>query len=382
MRCTLTLIPAAILCLSALSSPAQTWEKINPAGVVAIDWLAVDAQDVVTLSGGGGTFWSADQGKSWKGGTPITAPVKILYKGAEATGNSRFAFAAHPDGDLLTLQLVIAGGKLAASLFISTDHGFNWTNTIDSLPGQPNGFSYGMLCAPDGYVYVFISTKAVLFDKMFVSKDKGKTFEEAKGGLINHSLCAADPDGKIYCAGYKAGANKISLYRSADHGAAWDSLYSNNSIAAIAANQKGGVAMAIDRSVAAMFPGDASVKTGTVNFGAGTPTAVAMAPDKTVLLGLQYSGVQKSNTGLDQTLSLNDGLGTDTGAIPRQFQYDSKGNLYLRTGQNVYLMKGTGSGLRPVAAGKRGSGSSRLLDAEGRKVGAKRHAHVWSVAAP
>jgi hypothetical protein len=305
-----------------------------------------------------------------------------MYKGAEATGNTRYAFAAHPDGDLLSLQLVIAGGKLAATLLTSTDHGFNWTNTIDSLPGQPNGYNYGMLCAPDGYVYLFISTKAVLFDKMFVSKDKGKTFEEAKGGLINHSLCAADPDGKLYCAGYKTGANKISLYRSADHGGGWDSLYSNNSISAIAANQKGGVALAIDRSMAAMFPGDASVKAGTVDFGSGAATAVAMAPDKTVLLGLQYTGILKSNTGMDIATPLNGGLGTDIAAVPRQFQYDSKGNLYLRTGQNIYLMKGTGSGVRPAMAAKLSQARKQVRDANGRKSGANRRAHVWSAAAP
>lgn len=380
MRRILFPIPALLLCFATIPSRAQTWEKINPSGVVAIDWLAVDGKDIVHIAGGGGMYWSADQGKTWTGGNAITAPVKIQYKGADATGNTRYAYVAHPDGDLFTLQIVIQGGKLVLTVFQSTDHGFNWANTMDTLPMSSPYATVNMLCAPNGHLLLFIANPGVLLNNLFVSSDKGKTWEK-KGDLINHSACAVDPESMLYCAGYKAGGKKIALWRSKNDGADWDSLYADNGITYIGANQKGSVAVTTSAGVAAKFAGDAGFKEGGSSV-ASAATAIAVTPDNSVLLGAGYVGIQKLGKTLDAPAKLNGGLGTDTAATPRSFTYDSKGNLYLRTGQNIYLMRGTGSPVRRIAARTRKAALGAERDLEGRKVETARPARIWKVESP
>ena len=358
----------------ATSIPAQTWEKINSSGTrYSFSSLGVDGMDVVTLFGNNGTTWSTDQGKTWS----IASSVKKQYNGMTLGGGQSilYAIAVHPDGDLFTLEAILDARSAipaAFTVFRSTDHGFNWTNTIGNLPSG-GGPVMNMISAPNGHLYLFVAS-------LFVSADKGKTWQE-KGDLAHYGKCVADPESQLYCLGYKAGGTETTLFRSRDDGSTWDSLFADSGITALAANQKGSVAVWYNGTIAAMTGGDSAFRISQIPFPNGNGPdgpIMAIAPDGSILVENPSHGIMKVSKALDSYAQLNAGLGADSAGV-QQFAYDSKGNLYSRADQSAYLIRAGGSPIRvpPALAIKPGDG--RIYDLKGRPAGAYPSDWGWRI---
>ncbi len=384
MRSTANRLALATL-LACLAAPrAQDWEKINPPNDVAIDFLVVDANDIVSVFGGGGTWWSSDAGKHWTGGSSLTNPVTMKVAGGDVTGMDRDgSIQCDGNGDLYVVQAYMItkpSVKLGKSLFKSTDHGSNWTSVVDSLDGIGWAIPTSLRIAADGNMYMLYSTLGAAMNTLQISKDKGKTWTKT-GDLIIYGQFTSDPDGVLWAEGGKAKVAYQTLYRSKDKGASWDSVFRLGTGAhGIDAGIKGGVAVTLDAmNVAAMLPGESSVKVTDAQSGAGFALACALTPGGGVVIGAQWMGVKISDKGMTAFSSINGGLGKDTSKVTRALKYDSKGNLYMHAAQDLWIRRGNGAAIRPMASMRPRTAETRnAYDLKGRRLASRRAAwRAW-----
>lgn len=351
---------------------AQVWERINPPGWIgAVRGMAVDGSGVLTITGSGGTFYSEDQGRSWRGGDWDQAPIRFHYNGKEVSHPVLTSFTAGPGDDLFVLVAGVADKEMVHCLFTSSDHGFTWRNTMDTLPFRPPFGIMELLSAPNGRLYLFLGSGNRNKDLLFVSKDAGKTWEA--GAKLPHYLrCATDPDGILYCLSPKG--NATILYRSKDDGSSWDSLFAEEgpNIVSLAANRRGSVAILHANHVSAMMPGETRFKTTEFPLPIYAPayidtlTVMAITPREEVLVGKGHIGIQKVEKDWRSYSMLNEGLRGDTSASPGPFLDDAQGNIYLRTYLNVYVLRNPETGLRPPSLAPTRAMAKREYDAAGR----------------
>jgi hypothetical protein len=372
----------------AVPALAQSWEKINPPGFATADFMAIDANDLVTVSGAGGVFFSADAGRTWTGGGAAANPVTYSQGGETVGGMAREGLLqADANGDLYAVTGYLAAKpttRLGKTLFKSADHGFTWTAVVDSLPGVSVSISTNFFVAGDGNMYLLTNTPtAAAFSLLYLSKDSGKTWMKT-GDLKYLWNFAADPDGRLYATGSKGAAIEQVLYHSEDQGATWDPLYTvpgNSTVHAIDASRKDGVVVALNgMKVAALLPGETAVKEGDGESGAGFATACVLTPDGGVILGAAQMGIKVSENGVDAFTTLNAGLGKDTASVPKLFKYDSKGNLYMLASQDLFILRRPGTALRPAVAPlptlpSAFAGQGR--DLSGRRSGGTQAARMW-----
>jgi hypothetical protein len=408
---------AMVLVVALRIAQAQSLERLpKPYPNFAPDWMAVDAKGVITAVGDGklyyvdakdagkkftgrGTYWSADQGKTWTGDSSKTAinadyngiPIKVDPNYSD-TYMTRYAFVAHPDGDLFAVQVITmdAGLHLIPTVFRSKDHGFTWSNTIDSLPATPVAGNTGMFVAPNGSLFYWTSAG------FYVSGDKGKTWvaktdpTKASGNTLAGSYlrCVADPESQVYCDVQRANKNGnryALIVRSRDEGATWDSLptKSQPSNGIFNANRKGMIASFGSQ----VGPGGCLIEVdylpesdplsmdssvcGGGSFGGPYITDIAITPDGGVLGAATYAGIAKWDNALKTKTSLNPYLGSDS-ASNAKFLDDSIGDLFAWLGPDLFLYHSGSTGIKAAfrKAWLRMSGSDgfddRSADAMGR----------------
>lgn len=407
---------AAACLAAALQAPrGQSLERLpKPYPNFAPNWVAVDGLGVITAAGDGsgyyqdpkdpskkttgrGFYWSADQGNTWTGDSSRTS-VTATYDGEAIkpdpnTSNpysKRYKFVAGPDGDLFALQVIVAADKISriSTVFRSTDHGFTWKNTCDSLPvNDADPIYFDLLVAPNGHLFLwcFKSSSQGYVRGLYVSKDKGANWEQktdptgaANASSLNRYVaCVADPESQLFCEVQRANSsnNLHSLVlRSRDEGATWDSLPAQKAPGAfIKANRKG---MFVDlggcpvevfyHQEAGSSAADSSL-CGGGTFGGGAYTSdVALTEDGGVLAAAAYMGVVAWDNALKTKTSLNAGMGTDSASGTR-FLTDADGDIFAWTGPSLFRYVPGSTGIRAWEKAIPIRPASAPCDALGRK---------------
>lgn len=352
----------------------QTWEPIRPPGTYTYYSFTVDAAGVITLIGDGGTYWSVDQGRKWTGESPsqfTKSTVVFNYNGksAQAAGSVHLSggqdFVAAANGDLYCVAT--NAGTLA--VYRSSDHGFTWNNTMDSLPELATvrlGTSETLLCVPDGTLYMFIPNAGNTGRDLFTSTDQGKTWQK-KNGLKLIDACVADSASQVYCTGNQTGSFlSVNLFKSTDTGSTWTDIDTNSLILATA-NQPDRIARVGFHQLDAKFPGDATFRIATLGFEVPNGSDLVIMPTDEILVGTS-KGIARVNKGLDAYQNMNAGLKNDSLITSCKFQYDLQGNLYLRANAGLYVMRNSNSSIRPILQSHNRTSLQNLFDLNGRKV--------------
>jgi hypothetical protein len=389
------------LCMDAIS---QSWIDITPGDLTDISGnsFVISKNDVVIYLGGK-TCFSSDGGDTWSKGTK---PV-VNYNGkAELLGGvTSTTVQALPDGDLIGVghvgipQVI---GPYFWTVFLSTDHGLTWNNTLDSLPIHWE-LTPLMQCisAPNGNLFLFTRAPLQKTQNIFVSKDKGKTWihREIQGWL---GSCEADPESQIVCEGSLTSDSTSVLFKSPDNGETWNGLYFPrplsylNTTLSLTAAQKGLIAL--------LFVGSTTETHGNVygltlmDYNHSTPLystmtlknldqlfhntwALTMGPDENLYLKDDRSFVIRINKGLDQTEVLN--AGAESAMAPEKMKFDTKGNLFAFNGFKLYRLGPAGNGIKMNERRIHPPQKAALFDVKGRALRRERHpGTVITVAGP
>ena len=356
------------------SARGQAWESIRPPGTYTYFSSTLDSLGVVTVIGDGGTYWSADGGRKWTGESPsqfTKSTVVFNYNGTKIAnaGMVRLGagqdFVAFPNGDLYCVGVL---NLSTLTVFRSTDHGFTWNNTMDSLPEFATvrfGKSENLIATPNGNLFLFIPGAASKTD-LYVSTDHGKTWQP-KGNLVVYVACASDSAGQVYCSATEIpNSLSASLFQSQDTGSTWKKLVKMDLYFMVAANQRDRIAIAGSKYIAVKAPGDTGFTIGTPGVDINLGSDIAITPSDEIMAGTS-KGIVRINKKLDGFETLNTGLKADSVIKSCKFQYDMQGNLYLHVNNGFYVMRNPNAALFPVRKIQTSMPGQIYFDLNGRK---------------
>ncbi len=180
-----------IFCFASFKSFAQ-WEQLSGYPTAPVNDLLVWKNRIFALIWGNGLYISSDYGDNWvekNEGIPTT-----LVRAITSVGTT-----------------LLLGSSDTNGVFRSTDDGFNWKRSVDSLT-ERSVASFSV----DGNVVYLLTESSVIFK----STDFGATWWEVNTSQINNVITAlAANNGRIL-----AGTNTGDLYLSTDGGSNWTNI--------------------------------------------------------------------------------------------------------------------------------------------------------------
>lgn len=233
----------------------ETWKSLPSVGLRDGSWFDhyfyASGNNLLLAFDEIGVAYSADKGRSWyytlNGFTPaatiddaVTTSGKFLLSGTHGdevyassnSGNSWTKIGTANNADtlsnsnifslLVVSNSIILAGTCEHGLYRSADKGATWTRIRNGLPEQQSGFlCVNSLAATTGNI--LIGT-----DKgLYYSSDLGLSWNPTNITGTGFDIVGIAANGTVACAASESIVQSNKIYRSADDGITWSSVFEN-----------------------------------------------------------------------------------------------------------------------------------------------------------